>query len=116
MPSREPGAVHRAIVGTPGLVLAVLMTGVLVAIVLWQVHENNRASWILDRFPRGIQRLIVARSWWWVFNALSIVSLLGWATAIAELGWSSWRAQHVWAAVAVLGLVGQVIATLSLTL
>ena len=42
------------------------------------------------------------------------IPLLGWGAAIEGYGWHSWRAQHVWLALCVLGLLGQVVVLCSL--
>ncbi len=114
-PKREPSYWHDWIVGLPGwMLLAGLNIGAILLIFVLFVYFH-KSSWVLNTPFALFTGVSWGRSTYWkYFNFASIAPLLGWIAAIEGYGWHSWRAQHFWLALCVLGLIGQVVVLCSL--
>jgi hypothetical protein len=114
-PKREPSYWHDWIVGMPGFLLVGVLNAAAIVVILVLIHHFHKTSWATAVVWRGFnwnRRSPVI--YWHFFNIASFIPLLGWIAAIEGYGWHSWRAQHFWLALCVLGLIGQVVVLCSL--
>jgi len=96
------------------MLLAGLNIGAILLIFVLFVYFH-KSSWVLNTPFALFTGVSWGRSTYWkYFNFASIAPLFGWIAAIEGYGWHSWRAQHVWLALCVLGLLGQVVVLCSL--